>query len=219
MTTKALWCAALLSMVMSPVFAQEDLPSGVGLNPVVVKIDSEPIRAADISLVMLNLQAQLRAAGQEAEPQQLMEQATQRVIEQRLLAREARRFGLAPDPARVQQMLSAADQQAGGPEQLDANLAAAGTSRADLTRMVEDLELSRALIAEQIVPTIAVTDEDARQFYDEHPAFFTRGEETAPFEDVAAQAKELARQKKTAESVRQLLDRLAKNTNIEFTQR
>ena len=85
--------------------------------------------------------------------------------------------------------------------------------------MVEDLELSRALIAEQIVPTITATDEDARQFYDEHPAFFKRGEETTPFEDVAAQAKELARQKKTAESVRQLLDRLAKNTNIEFTRR
>lgn len=218
MTWKLFCCTALMTMIWIPCLAQEGLPTGVGVNPVVVKIDGQPVRAAEISLVMLNLQAQLRAAGQELGAEQLMEQATQRVIEQRLLAREARRFGLAPDPARVQQMIAAADQQAGGPEQLETNLAAAGSSRTDLTRMIEDLELSRVLIAEQVAPGVEVNDDEAREFYEQHAEFFTRDGATLPFEEVVPQAQNLARQRKTADAVRQLIDRLAKASVIEFTQ-
>lgn len=218
MTSKIFACSMLLATLAATGAAQDGPPTGAGVNPVVVKIDGQPIRAAEVSLVMLNLQAQLKGSGRQVEPKVLMEQATQRVIEQRLLAREARRLGLAPEPARVEQMLAAADQQAGGREQLDANLAAAGTSRTELARMVEDLELSRALIAQQIAPSIAVSDGDARTFYDEYPAFFQRGETTAPFDEVADQAGALARQKKTAEAVRGLLERLSKAATIEFTQ-
>lgn len=218
MTSKLSCCIALVTMISIPGFAQDGLPTGVGVNPVVVKIDGQPVRAAEISLVMLNLQAQLRGAGQEVEAEQLMEQATQRVIEQRLLAREARRFGLAPDPARVQQMIAAADQQAGGPEQLEANLAAAGSSRTDLTKMLEDLELSRVLITEQVAPGVAVSDDEVREFYEQHSEFFTRDGASVPFEEVAPQAQTLARQRKTADAVRQLIDRLAKASVIEFTQ-
>lgn len=220
MTTRTLTLLCSISVALAAIVggAQDLTPSGTGRNPVVLRIDGEPVRAAEISLVMLNLQAQLKAVGQEMDTRQLMDQATQRVIEQRLLAREARRAGLSPDPARIQQMLAAAEQQAGGAEQLAANLAAAGSSRAELEKVVEHLELSRVLIAEQVAPTIEVSDEEARRFYDEHQDFFQSGDAAVPFDAAAAQARALAGQQKTAEAVRALLERLASKAVVEFTQ-
>ena len=70
--------------------------------------------------------------GRQATPEEVVPIATQRVVEQKLLAAEARRFGLEPGPARVQQLLAAAERQAGGRQRLADNLAGGGSSLAQL---------------------------------------------------------------------------------------
>jgi peptidyl-prolyl cis-trans isomerase C len=162
----ATWLAAV------PVAAQEAPPTDAR-NPVVMRVDGQPVYAAEISMVMQNVQSQLRAQGQASTPEEVVPIATQRVVEQKLLAAEARRFGLEPDPARVQQLLASAERQAGGRSRLADNLAAGGSNLAQLEDMLTEMELARVYIERQIAPTVEVDEADVEAFYAAHPQLFS----------------------------------------------
>jgi parvulin-like peptidyl-prolyl isomerase len=168
--TLSLVFACLLAA--SSAAAQEAAP-GDDLNPVVMRVDGEPVYAAEISMVMQNVQAQLQAQGQTVTAEEVVPIATQRVVEQKLLAAEARRFGLEPDPARVQQLLAAAERQAGGRQRLADNLAGGGSSLAQLEEMLTEMELARVYIERQIAPTVEVDEADVEAFYAAHPHLFS----------------------------------------------
>ena len=168
---RALVLATATALATLAVSAQDSPPSG-DLNPVVMRVDGAPVHAAEISMVMQNVQAQLRAQGQSVEPRDVVGIATQRVVEQKLLAAEARRFGLEPDPARVQQLLAAAERQAGGRTQLADNLAAGGSNLAQLEEMLIEMELARVFIERQIGPTVELEDGDVEAFYADHQHLF-----------------------------------------------
>jgi peptidyl-prolyl cis-trans isomerase C len=156
---------------------QQAAPSPDELNPVVMKINGEPVFAAEISLVMNTMVRQLEQHGSEVEMDQVLQAATDRVIEQKLLAQEARRFGLSPDEERVAQTMAAADQRAGGREALTATLAAGGSSPDQLEDLFREIELGRAFINHQIRPTIQVSDDDVTEFYNSNPEIFVRDEQ------------------------------------------
>jgi parvulin-like peptidyl-prolyl isomerase len=141
-------------------------------NPVVLHVDGAPVYAAEVSMVMQNVESQLRRGGETIDTQKLVAIAMRRVVEQKLLAEEARRFGLKPDPERVDGMLESAERQAGGAGNLDHNLQAAGSSRDQLKAMLNEMELARVYIAEQIAPTVDVSDDEVKTFYEAHPNLF-----------------------------------------------
>jgi len=157
-----------------------DTTSTPAPNPVVLRVDGTRVRAAEISMVMLNLRAQLQATGGSATTEELLDVATQRVIEQKLMAQEARRFGMTPDEQQVARLLAAAEEQAGGAAALERTLAGAGSSRDELLTMLEDMDLARQLIGKRIAPTVEVGDDDVRRFYADHADRFAVGERIRP---------------------------------------
>jgi len=147
------------------------------VNPAVLEINGEKVYAAEISLVMQNVVAQMGGRENVQNEQELVQMATQRVVEQTLLAQEARRTNVQADELRLAEMMQALEQQAGGREALESNLAIAGMTYGQLTEFVREMELSRALIRDQISPTIQVSDEEVKAFYDENPQLFEAEEQ------------------------------------------
>ncbi len=164
----------LVSAVVAPMiaFAQAQAAPGQTLNPAMIEVNGEKIYAAEISMVMQNIAAQTGGRENVQDEQQLVQMATQRVVEQTLLAQEARRTNIQPNELRLAEMMQTLERQAGGRETLESNLEAFGMSYDQLTEFVLEMELSRSLIKDQISPTIQVSDEEVKAFYDENPQLF-----------------------------------------------
>ena len=129
-------------------------------------------------MVMANISGQLAAQGREAPDQQeLVQMATQRVVEQKLLAQEARRQGYRVNDLRVAEMAQEVEKQSGGREGLDQALAVKGTSYDQLLVTLKEMDLVRTLIEKQISPTITITDEEIAAFYAENTKMFTTPEQ------------------------------------------
>ena len=146
-------------------------------NPVVMTINGQPVYAAEISLVMRTMLGHVEQQGSEVQIEQVLQAATDRVIEQKLLAQEARRFGLTADESRVAQLMAAADRDSGGREGLAAALAAGGSSPEQLENLYREIELGRAFINQQIRPTVQVSDDDVAGYYSSNPDVFTHDEQ------------------------------------------
>ena len=163
-----------LLLVTAVVHAQETPVPPTDINPPVLRVNGETIYAVEVSMIMANIAGQLNAQGREApDQQQLVQMATQRVVEQKLLAQEARRQGYKVNDLRVAEMAKEIEDQSGGREQLDQGLAAKGTSYDRLLITVKEMDLVRTLIEKQVTPTITVTDEEIAAFYAENQAMFT----------------------------------------------
>lgn len=178
------------------------------VNPKIMMVNNEPVYAAEVSLMMQNIKGYLASQGQDATDQEIAQVATQRVVEQKLLAQEAGRFGIKPDQQQIDQMMELTVQQAGGRDALQSELAKGGSSLDQLEGMFRDMELGRAFVAQQIQPTIEVTDQEIADYYNEHPDRFARGEQVharnilikvAPDADEAAQQAARARAEQARE--------------------
>lgn len=177
MTRKLLTATMLaVSFVALSVSAQEP-PAAAGVNPKVLTVNGQPVYAAEISLMMQNIQGYLKSQGKEVPEDEIVQVATQRIVEQKLLAQEAGRFGVKPDDQRIAQMMDITARQAGGRDQLEATLARGGSNSAQLEQMFREMELGRAFIAQQVQPTIEVSDQEIATFYNEHPGDFVREEQ------------------------------------------
>lgn len=173
------WSLLVVGILAVAGFApcQQAAPSPDGLNPLIMKVNGEPVYAAEVSLIMSTMVGQLEQSGSDFEIEQVLQAATDRAIEQKLLAQEARRFGLSPDEERVAQQMAAADQRAGGREALAATLAAGGSSPEQLEDLFREIEVGRAFINHQIRPTVQVSDDDVVEFYNSNPDIFVVDEQ------------------------------------------
>jgi len=163
--------AALLAASVST--AQGAAATAPDINPPVLEVNGELVYAADISAVMRNISGQLKALGREVPPdQELVQMSTQRVIEQKLLAQEARRRGHRPNDLRIAELAKASEQQAGGREELEAALAASGSSRERLLATITEMDLARTLIEKDVTPSIMVSDQEIAEFFAANPEMF-----------------------------------------------
>ncbi len=152
--------------------AQDGVPPANDVNPAVLEVNGETIYAAEISMVMQNIVAQFGGRDKVEDQQKVVQMATQRVVEQKLLAQEARRFGIQANELRIAQMMQAVEQQAGGREALETSLKNRGSNIERLTAMFTEMDLARSFIEKQISPTISVSDEEVAAFYAENPELF-----------------------------------------------
>jgi peptidyl-prolyl cis-trans isomerase C len=164
-------------MVAGSAPCQQASPNPDERNPIVMTINGGPVYAAEVSLVMRTMVGQIEQQGSQVQVEEVLAAATDRVIEQKLLAQEARRFGLSPDEGRVAQLMAAADQQSGGREELAERLAAGGSSPEQLENFYREIELSRAFINHQIRPTVRVSDDEVVEYYNSNPDVFVRDEQ------------------------------------------
>lgn len=177
MKRQLLIAAVMAAVVTGTAIAQEGTPPAANLNPKVLTVNGEPVYAAEISLMMQNIQGYLSSQGQQVTDEEIAQVATQRVVEQKLLAQEATRFGIKPDEQRISQMMDLTERQAGGQENLAKALAQGGSDTAQLEQMFREMELGRSFIAEQVQPTIEVSDQEIANYYNEHPDQFVVGEQ------------------------------------------
>lgn len=144
------------------------------VNPVLYTVNGEPVHAVDASLILQSMGGAGRPSGGADAEEKLAEMATERAIEQKLLAQQARSLGLEPDSERIAQTMSGMVKQAGGRDKLDAALATAGTSYDRLVENVREMELARAYIETQIGPGISVSEAEVERQYREHPERFAQ---------------------------------------------
>ena len=152
--------------------AQESSAPDANVNPAVLKVNDDLVYAAEISMVMQNIAGQMGGRDKVSDQQELVQMATQRVVEQKLLSQEASRNGIQPNELRVAQMIQAIEQQAGGREALDASLVQMGSNHEQVMEMIREMDLVRSLIEQKISPSIQVSDEEVASFYAENPAMF-----------------------------------------------
>jgi len=152
--------------------AQESPAPGANVNPAVLKVNDDLVYAAEISMVMQNIAGQMGGRDKVPDQQELVQMATQRVVEQKLLSQEASRNGIQPNELRVAQMIQAIEQQAGGREALDASLAQMGSNHEQVMEMIREMDLVRSLIEQKISPSIQVSDEEVASFYAENQEMF-----------------------------------------------
>lgn len=176
-TRIALIFLAALSATPGVALAQGASAPPTDINPAVLRVNGDTIYAAEISMVMQNIVAQLGGRDKVEDQQQVVQMATQRVVEQKLLAQEARRFGIQANELRVAQMMQAVEQQAGGREALETSLKTRGTSMERLTAMFTEMDLARSFIEERISPTITVSDEEVTAFYADNSELFFADEQ------------------------------------------
>ncbi len=164
--------AAVLAMV-SVAGAQ----NAADKNPVVLTVNGEPVHAAEVSMAMSNLSAQMQRMGQKPNQQQLVQIATGRVIDSVLLEQAAKKAGMKANEERVQQSISQIEQQAGGKEKFAETLAGGGMTVQEFTDMLRRMDLAQEYVDAKIKPTVTVTDADVKKFYDENPKMFEHPEE------------------------------------------
>ena len=152
--------------------AQEAPAPDANINPAVLKVNDDLVYASEISMVMQNIAGQMGGRDKVQDQQQLVQMATQRVVEQKLLFQEALRVGIQPNEPRITQMAQTIEQQAGGREALDASLAQMGSNYEQVTEMMREMDLVRSLIEQKISPSVQVSDEDVASFYAENPEMF-----------------------------------------------
>jgi len=141
-------------------------------NPVVLRVNGDPIHAVEISMVMQTLQAQLTERGEQVDQRELAKVATQRAIEQKLLVQEARRFGVEADELEVARSAQMAEQQAGGRPALEAKLNATGSDYEQFLNIIREFELLSSFVEKQIKPNVIVTEEEVAAYYKDNPEAF-----------------------------------------------
>ena len=153
-------------------FAQGPPAAEANINPAVLDVNGDVVYAADISMVMQNIAGQMGGRDKVEDEQQLVQMATQRLVEQKLLSQEATRLGIQPNELRVTQMAQAIERQAGGRDVLDASLAQMGSNYDQVMKMIREMDLVRSLIEQKISPSIQISDEDVALFYADNPEMF-----------------------------------------------
>jgi peptidyl-prolyl cis-trans isomerase C len=174
MKTQARNVTILLTLVAIAAigFAQEAPAPEANINPAVLKVNDDLVYASDISMVMQNIAGQMGGRDKVQDQQQLVQMATQRVVEQKLLSQEALRVGIQPNDLRIAQMAQTLVKQAGGREALDASLAQMGSNYEQVIEMIREMDLVRSLIEQKISPSIQVSDEEVASFYAENQEMF-----------------------------------------------
>jgi parvulin-like peptidyl-prolyl isomerase len=74
-------------------------------NPAVLEVNGEKVYAGEITITMRNVAAQMGGQADAQNQEAVAQMAMQRVVEQKLLAQEARRTGVKADEERLAEMI------------------------------------------------------------------------------------------------------------------
>ena len=160
-------------------------------------IDRVLARVGTTAVTMTDVRIAIELGLVEASGQNQQSVALERTIDRQLQLTEVARFA-PPEPAvaAVQEEIAALKVRAG--PNLSALMTSTGLDEARLEQVARETLRIRAYIAQRFGTTVQATEDEARKYYEEHPAEFTRDGVRTPFE----QAETLARQLASAERLR-----------------
>jgi hypothetical protein len=128
--------------------------------------------------------------------------ALERTIDRQLQLDEVARFTPPEPPAEAVAEEVASMKMRAGPG-LSALMTSTGLDEDRLQQLARETLRIRAYIAQRFGTSGQVTEDEARKYYEEHPAEFTRDGVRMPFEE----AESLARQRASAERLRATIDK------------
>ena len=160
-------------------------------------IDRVLARVGTTAVTMTDVRIAIELGLVEASGQNQQSVALERTIDRQLQLTEVARFA-PPEPAvaAVQEEIAALKARAG--PNLSALMTSTGLDEGRLEQVARETLRIRAYIAQRFGTTVQATEDEARKYYEEHPAEFTRDGVRMPFE----QAETLARQLASAERLR-----------------
>jgi peptidyl-prolyl cis-trans isomerase C len=141
-------------------------------DDVVATVNDEPVRSAEVRLVLPNVAAQLGPDQGQQDPERLFEAATVQVVNTKLLAQEARRREISIPAADLAGIMDQIENQSGGREALTEALTASGVEYDDLENTVRQGELAQRLIDTHIRPGVTVPDAEVESFYADNQEMF-----------------------------------------------
>jgi len=164
------WIAAacLVPLAAGHVLAWDDASQ----PEAVATVNGEPVRSAEVRLVLPNVASQLGPEEGQPDPDRLFRAATDQVVGTMLLAQEARRRGISLTPAELAEIMGQIEGQSGGHEALTEALATSDLSYQDLEETVRHGELAQRLVDTHIRPGVSVPDAEVETFYAENQEMF-----------------------------------------------
>jgi hypothetical protein len=182
--------AACLCLALGLVSGGAALSAQQLIDRVLARVGTNPVTMTDVRIAV-----ELGLVDVSGENQQAA--ALDRTIDRQLQLNEVARFTPPePPPAAVAEEVAAMKMRAG--TGLSALITATGLDEARLQQLARETLRIRAYVAQRFGTTVQATEDEARKYYEEHPAEFTRDGVRMPFEG----AETLARQRASAERVR-----------------
>lgn len=126
----------------------------------------------------------------------------QQTIERQLVLDEVARFS-PPDPSEPEITEEVAAMKSRAGQGFDALVIATGLDEPKLRQLARETLRIRAYVAQRFGTNAQVTVDEARKYYEEHPAEFTRDGVRIAFEEAEA----VARQRASAERLRSTIDK------------
>ena len=194
--------AALLHLALCLVIAGAAPGAQQLIDRVLARVGTNPVTMTDVRIALeLGL---VDASGEN--PQTA---ALERTIDRQLQLNEVARFS-PPEPpaAAVAEEVAAMKMRAG--TGLSALMTSTGLDEARLQQLARETLRIRAYIAQRFGTTVQATEDEARKYYEEHPADFTRDGVRMPFEG----AETLARQRASAERLRATIDQWVRDLRM-----
>jgi peptidyl-prolyl cis-trans isomerase C len=166
--SRSVRCAVLVLLATGLAAAQgEGDPDSV-----VLTVNGDPVRAAEVRLIMPNLAAQMAPDQGEPDPERIFAAAVEQVVNTKLLAQEARRIEITVGPDELAGIMAQIEERSGGREALESALGKAGVTYGDLEEAVGEGELAQRLVESTIRPGVAVADSEVEAFYAKNPEMF-----------------------------------------------
>jgi len=172
-------------------------------------IDRVLARVGTTAVTMTDVRIAIDLGLVDASGQDQQSVALERTIDRQLQLNEVARFA-PPEPtvAAVQEQMAALKMRAGA--NLSSLMTSTGLDEAKLEQVARDTLRIRAYIAQRFGTTVQVTEDEARKYYEEHPAEFTRDGARVPFE----QAETQARQRASSERLRATLEQWGRDLRM-----
>ena len=194
--------AAFLCLALGLVSGEVVLSAQQLIDRVLARVGTNPVTMTDVRIAV-----ELGLVDVSGENQQAA--ALDRTIDRQLQLNEVARFTPPePPPAAVAEEVAAMKMRAG--TGLSALITATGLDEARLQQLARETLRIRAYVAQRFGTTVQATEDEARKYYEEHPAEFTRDGVRMPFEG----AETLARQRASAERVRVTIDQWVRDLRM-----
>ena len=165
-------------------------------------IDRVLARVGPTAVTMTDVRIALELGLAQASGDDRQAVALERTIDRQLQLNEVARFSPPEPPAPAVAEEVASMKMRAGPG-LNALMTSTGLDEARLQQFARETLRTRAYIAQRFGTTVQVNEDEARKYYEEHPAEFTRDGVRMPFEE----AESSARQRASTERLRVTLDK------------
>lgn len=146
-------------------------------NPIVLTVNDEQIRAAEVGAAAQGIAASAAQSGMEVPQEQILQMATSQVVDATLLAQEAKKTGIKVEAGQIESALEGIEKGAGGPDGLAAALEEIGMTLDQLRKSMQKTMLARAYVDTNIRPKVSVSDADLEAFYQQNQEMFAAPEQ------------------------------------------